>query len=136
MIKNEYLRFLQTLKTDNTPEGVRKIGNLILEHLNTIQPLTTHQGQRVRGIVRLAQGQWSTLAKKITAEANEADDNATTIVRLKSLHVGPFRGFSRQEDFDLDSSLVLIYGPNGTGKSSFCEALEYGLLGNVNGQLN
>ncbi len=26
---------------------------------------------------------------------------------------------------------MLIYGPNGTGKSSFCEALEYGLLGNV-----
>ncbi|MFC1589399.1 AAA family ATPase [Pseudomonadota bacterium] len=40
-------------------------------------------------------------------------------------------GFLRQEIFDLDSSLVLIYGPNGTGKSSFCEALEYGLLGNV-----
>ncbi|MCW9012780.1 MAG: AAA family ATPase [Gammaproteobacteria bacterium] len=131
MIRNEYLRFMQTLKADNTPEGVRKIGNLILEHLNTIQPLTTHQGQRVRRIVRLAQGQWPTLAKDITAEANEADENTTTINRLKSLHVGPFRGFARQEDFDLDSSLVLIYGPNGTGKSSFCEALEYGLLGNV-----
>ncbi|MGF3860388.1 AAA family ATPase [Salmonella enterica] len=26
---------------------------------------------------------------------------------------------------------MLIYGPNGTGKSSFCEALEYTLLGNV-----
>lgn len=26
---------------------------------------------------------------------------------------------------------MLIYGPNGTGKSSFCEALEYGLLGSV-----
>ena len=131
MIRNEYLRFIQTLKTDNTPEGVRKIGNLVLEHLNTIQPLTTHQGQRVRNIVRLAQGQWSTLAKEVTAEANDVDDNAATITRLKSLHVGPFRGFARQEDFDLDSSLVLIYGPNGTGKSSFCEALEYGLLGNV-----
>ena len=45
--------------------------------------------------------------------------------------VGPFRGFSRQETFDLDSNLVLIYGPNGTGKSSFCEALEYGLIGLV-----
>ena len=45
--------------------------------------------------------------------------------------VGPFRGFSKPEHFDLDSNLVLIYGPNGTGKSSFCEALEYCLLGNV-----
>lgn len=47
------------------------------------------------------------------------------------MSVGPFRGFARQEVFDLASRLVLIYGPNGTGKSSFCEALEYGLLGNV-----
>jgi len=122
---------MQTLKADNTPEGVRKTGNLILEHVNTINQLTTQQGQRVRSIVRLAQAQWPTLAKEITAQANEIDENTAKITRLKSLHVGPFRGFARQEDFDLDSSLVLIYGPNGTGKSSFCEALEYGLLGNV-----
>ena len=56
---------------------------------------------------------------------------ATSISRLKSLKVGPFRGFARQEVFDLDSPLTLVYGPNGTGKSSFSEALEYGLLGSV-----
>lgn len=53
------------------------------------------------------------------------------INRLKNLSVGPFRGFARQEEFDLDSELVLMYGPNGTGKTSFCEALEYCLLSNV-----
>lgn len=47
------------------------------------------------------------------------------------MSVGPFRAFARQEEFDLESRLVLIYGPNGTGKSSFCETLEYCLLGNV-----
>ena len=26
---------------------------------------------------------------------------------------------------------ISLIGPNGTGKSSFCEALEFGLLGNV-----
>jgi DNA sulfur modification protein DndD len=54
-----------------------------------------------------------------------------TISQLNKMSVGPFRGFARQEVFDLGSRLVLIYGPNGTGKSSFCEALEYSLLGNV-----
>ena len=53
------------------------------------------------------------------------------MTRLKSLTVGPFRGFAKPEVFDLDSQIVLIYGPNGSGKSSFCEALEYGLLGSV-----
>lgn len=131
MIRNEYLNFLQTLKSGNTSDGVCKIANLILEHIDAIQPLTTHQGQRVKSIVRLAQDQWSTVSKDITAEANEENQDASSINRLHSLSVGPFRGFSRQEEFDLDSTLVLIYGPNGTGKSSFCEALEYGLLGNV-----
>ena len=131
MIRNEYLRLMQTLRVGNTPEGVRKIANLILEHIDTIQPLTTHQGQRVRQIVRLAKNQWSTLANEITAQTNDADEGVVSISHLKSLQVGPFRGFAKQEDFDLNSPLVLIYGPNGTGKSSFCEALEFGLLGNV-----
>ncbi len=131
MIRNEYLRFMQTLTAENSSEGVRKMANLILEHLDIIQLLGTHQGQRVRRIVGLAQEHWQALATDITVEINEADDTAAPITRLKSLQVGPFRGFARQENFDLDSPLVLIYGPNGTGKSSFCEALEYGLLGNV-----
>lgn len=131
MIRNEYMRFMQTLAGDNIPEGMRKMANLILEHLDAILPLGTHQGKRVKRIVQLAQVHWQILAIDINVEINEADEVVAPISRLKSLQVGPFRGFARQETFDFDSPLVLIYGPNGTGKSSFCEALEYGLLGNV-----
>jgi recombinational DNA repair ATPase RecF len=131
MIMNEYLRFMQTLSDDNIPDGVRKMANLVLDHLDAIQPLGTHQGKRVRRVVRLAQAHWQALETDIDVETNELNEVAVPITRLKSLQVGPFRGFARQETFDLDSPLVLIYGPNGTGKSSFCEALEYGLLGNV-----
>lgn len=45
--------------------------------------------------------------------------------------MGPFRGFRTSETFDLDKRIVLFYGPNGTGKTSLCEALEHGLLGEV-----
>ena len=131
MIKEEYLRYLQTLSEFQIPEGVNKIANLVLEHLETIQPLTTHQGQRVNKVVELAQDHWPELPSKINLKTGESYIRATSITRLKNLKVGPFRGFVHQEVFDLDSPLVLIYGPNGTGKSSFCEALEYGLLGNV-----
>ena len=51
--------------------------------------------------------------------------------QLRQLVVGPFRGFRVQETFDLDKPIVLVYGPNGTGKSSFCEALAFTLLGSV-----
>ncbi|KVH60251.1 AAA family ATPase [Burkholderia cepacia] len=45
--------------------------------------------------------------------------------------IGPFRGFRTPEPFDLQKRVILFYGPNGSGKTSFCEGLEYGLLGAV-----
>lgn len=131
MIRDEYARFMQTLAVDGVSEGVRKVANLVHDHLDVIQPLGTQQGQRVKRVIQLAQANWLALATGIAVQAVEVAENVVPIVRLKNLSVGPFRGFAREEVFDLDSPLVLIYGPNGTGKSSFCEALEYGLLGNV-----
>lgn len=131
MIKAEYLRFLQTLNNQATPDYVRKIANLVQANLEALVPLTTHQGQRVRKIVSLAQAKWDTTSSAIQPLPENIGEQIAKVSKLKSMHVGPFRGFARQEVFDLTSRLVLIYGPNGTGKSSFCEALEYGLLGNV-----
>ncbi|MFK5948940.1 MAG: AAA family ATPase [Methylococcales bacterium] len=131
MIQAEYFCFLQTLNNDSTSEGVRKVANLALAHLDELIPLTTHQGQRVRKMVALLQSHWETASAEIQPLPENIEVQQSKITQLKSMTVGPFRGFARQEVFDLASQLVLIYGPNGTGKSSFCEALEYGLLGNV-----
>ncbi len=131
MIRAEYDRFLQTINSPFLPEPVRKIANLVATHLDNLIPLTTHQGQRIRSIVDLAQAHWDWISPEIgqTTETNEQDTIA--ISKITSMEVGPFRGFAVPENFDLSSNIVLIYGPNGTGKTSFCEALEYGLLGNV-----
>lgn len=131
MIKAEYIRFLQTLSTSGVPADVRKIANLVLQHIDTLIPLSTAQGQRIKKIVKLAQANWNSVSSDIQPPPEQVAEHTSPIARLKRLSVGPFRGFAKQEDFDLSSQLVLIYGPNGTGKSSFCEALEYGLLGNV-----
>lgn len=131
MIRVEYVRFLQTLNAEGIPAEVRKIANLVLQHLDTLVPLSTAQGQRIKKIVKLTQANWSSVSSDIQPPSEQATEQASPIIQLKSLSVGPFRGFARQEKFDLASQLVLIYGPNGTGKSSFCEALEYGLLGNI-----
>lgn len=131
MIRTEYLRFLQTLCGDATPCDVRKIANLVLQQLHTLIPLSTAQGQRIKKMVTLAQKSWSSTNSDVQPSSEQAAEQSCPIIQLKSLSVGPFRGFARREDFDLASQLVLIYGPNGTGKSSFCEALEYALLGNV-----
>ena len=130
MILAEYRRFLQTL-TNAHPQELRKVANLVLLHFDDLLPLTTAQGQRVKKLVELAQANWDAVSADIQPIPAQATATPNLIRQLKSLRVGPFRGFAKPEDFDLASSLVLIYGPNGSGKSSFCEALEYGLLGSV-----
>ena len=131
MIRSEYLRFLQTLNSNEISADVRKVANLVLEHFDTLIPLSTAQGQRVKQVVKLAQTGWATISADIQPEQEQSVTKTCPITKLKSLSVGPFRGFGKQEDFDLASELVLIYGPNGSGKSSFCEALEFSLLGSV-----
>lgn len=131
MVRSEYLRFLQTLNSETISENERKIANLILLNLDHLASLGTHQGQRVKAIIQLAQSDWDILSCIIQPPVESLTTNKSPITQLKSLKVGPFRGFAREETFDLTNNLVLIYGSNGTGKSSFCEALEYSLLGNV-----
>lgn len=131
MILSEYLRFLQTLSEDDTSDEVRKVANLVLTHLDSLVPLSTSRGQRVNKLVELAQSNWIGAPTVIRPAPEQSTLQTCPFTQLKSISVGPFRGFAKQEDFDLASQLVLIYGPNGTGKSSFCEALEFGLLGNV-----
>jgi len=131
MIKSEFTRFLQTLTVESDSAELRKIANLVLNHLDALIPLSTAQGQRIKKLVELAQVNWTTTSPDIQPVPQQSATQNCPFTQLKSLSVGPFRGFAKQEDFDLASQLVLIYGPNGTGKSSFCEALEFGLLGSV-----
>lgn len=131
MIRAEYQRFMQTLQGQNATESVRKLANIVSAHLDELLPLSTHQGQRIRKMVELCWANWDRIPTNIPPFLDQEVAPEVPLSRLKTMTVGPFRGFARQEVFDLNSRLVLIYGPNGTGKSSFCEALEYTLLGNV-----
>lgn len=130
MLKNEYLRFMSSI--EKTKESnILKMANLILANFDELALLGTHQGQRAKKIAELSSKSWSHLPEKISQLPRESSRTNSSIKRIVSIEVGPFRGFAKKEVLNLDSSIVLIYGPNGTGKTSFCEALEYGLLGNV-----
>jgi energy-coupling factor transporter ATP-binding protein EcfA2 len=131
MIREEFNRFKETLNGTHTSDSVRKIANIVSSQFDNLIPLTTHQGSRIKKIVQLSRAHWETVPTKIILNQEKISTKVAQLSRLKSMTVGPFRGFSRQEIFDLDSRIVLAYGPNGTGKSSFCEALEYALLGSV-----
>ena len=131
MIQSEFQRFLQTLLSSPSSASVHKFANLVLKNLDEIAPLSTYQGQRVKHVAKLAQKEWTSISQDIPTNLEDVESDVASFTLLKELSVDSFRGFSREETFDLKSLLVLIFGPNGTGKSSFCEALEYALLGSV-----
>lgn len=47
------------------------------------------------------------------------------------VEVEGFRGFRDRQRIDLDGSVVILSGPNGTGKTSFFDALQWLLLGSL-----
>jgi exonuclease SbcC len=58
------------------------------------------------------------------------DPARSTVSRLTKLSIKDFRGI-RQADINLSANLTVIYGPNGTGKTSILDAIEWALLGSV-----
>jgi len=51
--------------------------------------------------------------------------------RLESLSLNDFRGLRAIDHLDLSGNLTIIFGLNGTGKTSLFDALEFALLGEV-----
>jgi DNA sulfur modification protein DndD len=101
MIQSEFQRFLQTLLSSPSSASVHKFANLVLMHLNELVPLGTHQGQRVKYVADLAQKEWAHLSKDIPTNLEDVESDVASFTLLKKLSVDSFRGFSREEVFDL-----------------------------------
>ncbi|KXY33944.1 hypothetical protein AT269_15065 [Bacillus cereus] len=53
-------------------------------------------------------------------------------MKITSLTLQAFRGFNKREEFGLESvDIIVLYGPNGHGKSSIYDAIEWGLTGGI-----
>ncbi|MES9902361.1 MAG: AAA family ATPase [Sedimenticola sp.] len=131
MIKNEFDKFLSELNLPSISDDVKRIGNLIRDHMDELVPLTTYSGQRSKVFVKITHKEFESASTELPDLLNQDAGVDYPFKSLTHLDVGPFRGFTEKEEFDLNGRVVLMYGPNGSGKTSFCEALEYALLGSL-----
>ena len=60
-----------------------------------------------------------------------AEKRAIGKIRVKSLVIEAFRAYRKSQKFDLDADVVVLYGPNGLGKTSFFDAIDYVCTGRI-----
>lgn len=110
---------------------VRRLATLALANFNELAGTSRQRSQRSTYLVNLMRRELGNTVEAPPVNIAEANAGVWPWVRLRNLTLGPFRGFRTPEPFDLTKQLVLFYGPNGSGKTSLCEGLEYALLGDV-----
>ena len=128
--KHEFLSWVDTLETEQLSEHEITMLSILISNFEEVASVGTASGQRAKllsqKITELNQGTVKDLPQY---EINEMSDSV--IKRIESLDVEKFRGFGAIQSFTFDKQYTFFHGPNGSGKTSFCEALEYCILGTI-----
>jgi energy-coupling factor transporter ATP-binding protein EcfA2 len=132
IVAREYERYITWLASQESSDDVKRLANIILEKLPDLIPLGTAGRRRSKVLAPCVIEQWEQSSPVLPIYNVLPLADEFTWKKLHQLVVGPFRGFVFKETFDLQKQITLVYGANGSGKSSLCEALEYALLGEVN----
>jgi energy-coupling factor transporter ATP-binding protein EcfA2 len=112
-------------------EFEKKLAKLILDNFSAVEASGTAGGRRGKLIAKLIGDAGESASSDLKIEMNAALSDSNKIIRLSSIKVQHFRGFSSEQTLEFKNPYTFIYGPNGTGKSSLCEALEFSLLGSI-----
>lgn len=128
-IKSQFNQFIRVLKSDELSPYEIKLINLIAENFDSIASVGTAAGKRAILLNELINENRETLKTFLPKIEDKANEITKDIVKIDSIEIENFRGFASKENFDLSKPKILVYGPNGSGKTSFCEALEFSLLG-------
>lgn len=126
----EFKRFL-VKSAPTLSEHEKKLANLMLGEFDEISAVGTAGGRRGKVLAKLIVDKGAATPSVLEIAADEANANENEITQLTKVEVEHFRGFSDKHTFEFKNPYTFVYGPNGTGKSSLCEALEYGLLASI-----
>lgn len=131
--KRDFERFIAWLHAPERQASpdVKRLANLALAHFDGLARTALQRSQRSIFLVGKAREELALTPDALPVIEPVEADAVWPFKRLRAMTVGPFRGFRAPEPFDLHNRIVLLYGPNGSGKTSFCEALEFALLGSV-----
>src|SRR5688572_27496569 len=132
-IRNEFLHFVEQFRDQSLNQHFATILNIIVKNFDDVASCGTSGGKRAKLLYELIQEESQKLTDQLyKLSEDEESDEVASLIRLHTLQVEKFRGFTNKQNFSLEKQFILIYGANGSGKSSFCEALEFCLLGDVN----
>lgn len=126
----EFKRFLSK-ELGGMSQFEKKLSGLILKNFDEISAVGTAKGQRGKLVAKLVQNAGDGATEDFDLEEEGAGHAVGMVSSLSRITVGNFRGFSDTHSFSLTKKYTFAYGPNGTGKSSLCEAFEYCLLGSI-----
>lgn len=131
--QHDYQQFLAWLHRPEccASEDARRLANLVELNFDRVAASSRAQSRRSVVLAAIAREFISATSFAPPAVAGAAHASTWTWKALHSLTVGPFRGFLVPETFHFPKRITMFYGPNGSGKTSLCEALELALLGSV-----
>lgn len=132
IIGQELKKWRDSLKTNELNEYDITVANIILDSFDKLQEAGgTAGGKRISKFVELVNEKNGICDSTLRDLSISNIFSEKKIKRINTLEVESFRGFATSRKFELGKQYVFLYGPNGSGKTSFSEALEYGLLGNI-----
>lgn len=132
IVGQELKKWKESLKTEELDKYDITVANIILNNYEALQDSGgTVAGKRISKFADLVNEKSNKCDEELVDISVGSTSKEKRIKRIKSLEVDSFRGFATSRTFNLDKQYVFLYGPNGSGKTSFSEALEYGLLGNI-----
>ncbi len=131
--RHDYQQFLAWLHVPErgATEDTRRFANLVDQNFDAVA--ANSRALSRRSVLLAAKARESLLQTDFTPPvvAGAVSVGEWAWSALHSLTVGPFRGFRVAETFNFPQRITMFYGPNGSGKTSLCEALELALLGSV-----
>jgi exonuclease SbcC len=60
-----------------------------------------------------------------------AVDRAQSPIRIEKIEIENFRAYRKRQTFEIANDITVLYGPNGFGKTSFFDAIDFAVTGQI-----